>query len=263
MHPILHERSHADGLQVSPASPEAFEEILWSHFFTHTHDESKSQLLDANTKHPAFEAFYRNHIRKLMLSEKASRIIAKGNYNVTRIPYITSLFPDAKIIIAIRHPLAHIASLIKQHHWFCQQQTKYPSLLHYMRQAGHFEFGLDRRIINVGDTQVVKAIRKAWDEGKEVEGWALYWNSIYSHAIAQTPSANIHIVTYESLCSNPHATLAQLYQHCELEEPKITPVIKAPDYYNATFTREEIATVKSITGTTSKRFDYHFNQGAA
>jgi hypothetical protein len=79
------ERTHLDGIMVTPESPEAFEEVLWMHFFAGAHDPARSSLLDATTENPAFERFYPDHLRKLMVVQHASRYAAKGNYNIARL----------------------------------------------------------------------------------------------------------------------------------------------------------------------------------
>src|SRR5437868_2557711 len=54
-------RVHADGLAVSPESPEALEESLWMGFFPGAHDAHSSHVLNGTAEHPRFEAFYRSH----------------------------------------------------------------------------------------------------------------------------------------------------------------------------------------------------------
>jgi len=262
------ERSHRDGLYVTSDSPEAFEEILWMRFFPGRHDETKNQSLDAAASNPAFETFYNNHIRTLLLVENASRYAAKGNYNISRLPYLHKLFPDARFVIAVRHPLAHIASLMKQHAWFRDAQQHNPALLRYMRQAGHFEFGLDRRPIRLQDDCAFETIRQAWKDGNELEGWALYWDYIYGHLIRllqENPALAAHtrIITHESLCREPEATIPNLFTHCDLS---LTPdllekwkgKLQLPTYYKAEFTETERSLVQRITARTASHFGYDF-----
>jgi hypothetical protein len=78
------ERSHGDGIAVTSESPEAFEEPLWMAFFEGQHDPSASAVLDRRARCPAFERFYRDHIRKLLAVRGGRRYVAKGNYNLTR-----------------------------------------------------------------------------------------------------------------------------------------------------------------------------------
>ena len=60
------ERTHKDGIKVTPDSPEALEEVLWMAFFPGLHDPRQNAALDERTSNPAFERFYRDHIRKLL-----------------------------------------------------------------------------------------------------------------------------------------------------------------------------------------------------
>src|SRR6185436_18972190 len=106
-------RVHADGLAVSPESPEALEEPLWMGFFPMCHDSAASQVLDAHTDQPDFEHFYRNHLRKVLAIRGGKRYACKANYHVSRLEYLLKMFPDARIILPIRKPRDHVASLMK------------------------------------------------------------------------------------------------------------------------------------------------------
>ena len=127
------ERAHQDRVMISADSPDALEEMLWLAFFPRRHDPSVSNLFGPADHHPAFEAFYRMHIRKLLLAENASRYVAKANYHVARLPYLVRLFPDARFLIPIREPVGHIASLVRQHRKFSDGQRRQPRSLTYMQ----------------------------------------------------------------------------------------------------------------------------------
>ena len=134
------ERPHRDKVMITAESPDALEEMLWMAFFRHCHDPSVSNLLSGKDQHPRFEAFYRDHLRKLLLAERATRYVAKANYHVARLGYLSRLFPDVRFIIPVREPVAHIASLFRQHQRFSAGQRSHPRALHYMQRSGHFEF---------------------------------------------------------------------------------------------------------------------------
>lgn len=249
------ERSHADGLYVTSQSPEAFEEMLWMHFFPKIHDAGVNPILDSTTDNPLFENFYKDHIRKLLLVEHAKRYVAKGNYNITRMHYIAKLFPDAKFVVPVRHPVAHIASLMRQHDRFCELQHRDPALRDYMKQAGHFEFGLGRRFINVGDIPVVD---------DDVASWAHYWNAIHSYLLDELQaspqiSASTLILSYEALCESPHTQIAALLAHCEVDADKAEmweDKLKLPDYYKPEFSEKDLETIRNITGKTAQKLGY-------
>ncbi len=243
------ERAHKDRINITPDSPEAMEEIIWMSFFKNIHDPSINNLLTQDDIDNDFTAFYRNNIKKVILNRNGKRYITKGNYNISRIEFLNSIFPDAKFVIAIRNPIDHIASLIKQHNLFCQLEKDNNKVLIYMQNSGHFEFGLDRRPINFGNAEVISEIQKCWESGDEIRGWALYWSSVYSYVADLLENerllSKIILVDYDELCENPFETLDFIYGKCELnvdislimEQAK---TISSPDYYKNNFTKSEI-----------------------
>ena len=256
------ERAHKDRINITPNSPEAMEEILWMSFFKDIHDTSKNNSLNKNTINNNFVDFYKNNIKKILFSRNGNRYITKGNYNISRIEYINAIFPDAKFVVVIRNPVDHIASLMKQHSLFCKLEQDDKNVLSYMQTLGHFEFGLDRRPINFGNSSLVLEIQKCWSIGKDARGWAMYWSSVYSHVADLLEDdhllGNIILIDYDKLCQNPFKTLESIYNKCELniddsiliEQAK---TISAPIYYKHNFTKNEIGQINKETETTQKR----------
>jgi hypothetical protein len=255
------ERAHRDGVLITPDSPDALEEMLWMAFFPRCHDPSVNNRLAAGISHPAFEAFYRMHLKKLLLAERATRYVAKANYHVARLAYLVRLFPDAKIICPVRAPASHIASLVRQHRWFCGGQKKHPRALAWMQRSGHFEFGRDRRPMNLGDGERVRAIQRAWAAGEEVRGWAYYWDMVYGHitrlldADAQVRAAT-KVVRFEDLCAAPAETIRAVLDHCALPDgerivAQFTPSIRSPDYYQSPLSSAELALIREETASTA------------
>src|SRR5262249_1679220 len=156
--------------------------------------------------------FYRTHIRKLLLAEGATRYAAKANYHVARLPYLLRLFPDARFLLPVRAPAAHVASLVRQQRWFAHGQRQHPRALAYRRWAGHFECGVDRRPMHLGDGDRVRRIVAAWEAGDEVRGLALYWDMVYGY-LARLLAADARVrdaalvVRYEALEAAPAETL--------------------------------------------------------
>ncbi|HEX5078710.1 MAG TPA: sulfotransferase [Geminicoccaceae bacterium] len=257
------ERAHKDRIAVTPESPEAMEEVLWMTFFPDCHDAARSNLLGAQHSAPGFEAFYRDHIRKLLLLRQGRRYVAKGNYNVSRLGYLRTLFPDACFVVPVRDPVGHIASLMKQHRLFCAEETRDSRILDHMRRSGHFEFGLDRRPINFGDLATVRRIETLWQEGREVEGWAHYWASVYGHVADllerdRAVAERTLLVHYDDLCARPDAILERLYRHCGFEVAEATrreqaARIAAPTYYKAAFADDETGIIRAATDATAAR----------
>jgi hypothetical protein len=255
------ERVHRDRVLITPESPDALEEMLWMAFFPRCHDPSVSNRLEAGSSHPAFEAFYRAHLGKLLLAERATRYVAKANYHVARLAYLVRLFPDTRILLPVREPVSHIASLVRQHEWFCQGQRKHPRALAWMRRSGHFEFGRDRRPLNLGDDERVRAIQRAWAAGEEVRGWACYWDMVHGHlarlldADARVRAAT-KVVRFEDLCAAPAETIRAVLDHCALPGAErvvaqFTPSIRAPDYYPSPLSAAERALIREETASTA------------
>ncbi|MGE0231971.1 MAG: sulfotransferase [Flavobacteriaceae bacterium] len=258
------ERAHHDRIAITAESPEAFEEVLWMAFFDDLHDPSSSAVLGWETSCPPFEAFYRDHLRKILLLRGAGRYLAKGNYNVTRIGYLLKLFPDARFVIPVRAPADHIASLIKQHRLFSTASEADGRVAEYLRRSGHFEFGPDRRAVNTGASSAVPPAAKSWAQGDETAGWAHQWADVYGHVagLLEDPIMRdaIMIVRYEDLCIDPAGTLSGILGHCALAPGDIprraSETVSAPDYYRPSFEKSELATIARITGDVAARFGY-------
>ena len=260
------ERAHGDRIRITPDSPEAMEEPLWMAFFPSSHDPAVSHSLGEQDHHPEFERFYRDHIRKLLVVRGGTRYASKGNYNVTRLEYLLRIFPDARIVIPIREPARHVASLLRQHERFSAACEGNPRGLAHLRQAGHFEFGLDRRPINTGDDVGTAEILRLWREGEEVRGWARYWSQVYGYVAerlqaSETLRRAALVVRYEDLCDSPEATVRRVLTHSRVAAGEsaihaFTSRVSAPDYYSRQFTDEELAVIREETKATAARYGY-------
>jgi hypothetical protein len=237
------ERAHQDRILVTPDSPEALEEVLWQHFLPWLHAPGGgSRVLGPGASNPAFERFYRDHLRKVLLVRGGTRYLAKGNYNLTRLGYLRKLFPDARFLVPVRDPLWHVASLMKQHALFAAAEARDPRVLAHMRRAGHTEFGLGRRAVDVGDGAAAE-VEALWAAGEEARGWARYWNSLYRLVAAQRAAdpaglgEAAMVVRYEDLCARPRATLEAALAHARLDPPPPAELdamaarLAAPAYY--------------------------------
>ena len=211
------ERAHGDRILVTPNSPEAFEEIIWMHFFSAIHQANASQKISDERCYPEFEQYYRAVIQKLLWQQGAARYVAKGNYIISRIDCLSRLFPDAQFVIPVRHPLTQVASLLRQHQRFCHLEHEDDAILKYMQRSGHFEFGLDRRPVNIGRPEDSRSIRQYFENGQDVEGYAEQWRVVYGYVNEIRSRTNIKLVCYEQLCANADVVLSDLYHWLGLE----------------------------------------------
>jgi hypothetical protein len=131
-----------------------------------------------------------------------------------------------------------------------------------MQRSGHFEFGLDRRPINLGDSERVKRIRDAWSGGNEILGWARYWDMIYRY-LAELLESHREIrkaaivVRFEELCRTPAEIVQRVLEHCNLPDAKpvietFARIIRPPDYYKISFTSEELGIISAETAGTAQ-----------
>ncbi len=258
------ERAHRDRLMITADSPEAIEEVLWMHFFPAAHKPDCVHLMSAEDDHAQFEKYYREHILKLLAVSRRQRYVAKNNYHVTRLEYLLKLFPDARFVIPVRQPRHHIASLIKQHRLFSQQNTEDPRVSRQLQLSGHYEFGPRRCPI------VVSENRRAYYGGDrdDLAWYAGQWADVYGylHERMQKNQAladACRVVHYEDLCSDTSKTLREVFAHLDLDDESArriiaahSPTITAPDYYQADYSAEQEDLIRQITGTTAERFAY-------
>jgi hypothetical protein len=201
-----------------------------------------------------------------MLAERRSRYAAKANYHVARLPYLARLYPDARFLIPVRAPASHIASLMQQQRWFAQGQRKQRRALAYMQRSGHYEFGLDRRPIHLGDGDRVRRILSAWSAGEEVRGLAMYWDTVYGY-LARLLDSNprlrdsVLVVRYEDLRTSPRETLRLVFAHCALPDADNlvehhASGIRAPTSNESTFSPEDLGVIHEETAETARSWGY-------
>jgi hypothetical protein len=259
------ERPHQDRIRITPESPEAFEEPLWQFFFPDLHAPDALHRLTGERRFDEFEAFFKDHIRKILLTREKRRYLSKGNYNLVRIEYLAKIFPDARFIVPIRHPFTHVQSLVRQHALFSQYARNDPRVPRYLMAAGHYEFGPQRVPIRLSH-EAGDRIREAWQRGDDGAGYAAQWAEIYRfvdrlRSDAKNLAERILVVRYEDLCDGPHQVVSDILRHANLTldatiEPQAfghiaPPVCGAsdlPDGFRETVWRE--------TGSVAKLFGY-------
>jgi hypothetical protein len=216
------ERPHQDRIRINNDSPEAFEEPIWQYFFPCVHHVNTRHVLTMADADPRFNAFYMDHLRKVLLLRGRDRYVSKGNYNLTRLEYLAHLLPDARFVIPIRHPLSHVNSLVRQHRLFTRYSEEDRRVPEYMRAAGHYEFGPQRVPVNL-DEESPPRILEAWGAGQDDLGYAVMWRSVYAHVhrFARGDCAlakRIRVIRYEDFCADPKTVLGGLFEFCELTE---------------------------------------------
>ena len=259
------QRAHGDRIEVTIDSPEAFEEPLWMHFFPGRHDPQVDQVLEPGAGDGRFEAFYRAHIGKLLAVHGRGRYLAKGNYNLARLPFLLTLFPDARLIVPLREPVAQVASLLKQDRLFCRAAAEDPAIDDHLRRTGHFEFGPGKRAENLGDAAAAAAIAAAFASGDGTDAYARQWQLSYgwlADRLDRDPAlaAADHLVDYEALCRAPEPGLRALARHAVVPDADLPPLlarwlprISPPDYYRPDLAPAQVERVRARCASTHAR----------
>jgi Sulfotransferase family len=266
------ERPHQDRIRITPESPEAFEEPIWQFFFPDLHAADALHRLSGERRFAEFEAFFRDHIRKILLIRGQRRYLSKGNYNVVRIEYLATLFPDARFIVPIRHPFTHVQSLARQHALFTQYARNDPRVPRYLMAAGHYEFGPQRVPIRLSH-ESGNRIRDAWQRGHDAAGYAAQWGEIYGFVDRLRRDANglaerMLVVRYEDFCDRPHQVVSGILRHANLHsettiDPQAFDHIAPPPGGSASDLPDDFReTVWRETGPVAKLFGYSPTDGA-
>ena len=176
----LVERAHGDGIKVSLASPEAFEEVFWM-----TYGET-----DKNIKKK-----FNKYVQLVNHRYQKKRYLSKNNQNIRRLELISNTFPNSKILIPFRNPIKHSYSLLSQHQKFIETAKNDLFVSDYMRWIGHTEFGPNYTPIQ--DENLI--FKNYLDINHWLEQWFLTYQNCYEK---HKDRKNIYFICYEQLCSS-------------------------------------------------------------
>ncbi len=214
------ERAHGDGMQISPDSPEALEEIVWKTFWQRHYQSDRIIPWDIEEKEE-FTDFFRSHMGKIILLRRQNsadgfvRYISKNNANIARIQLLKRLFPQAITIVPFRHPLDHAHSLLQQHLNFLKIHQADPFASEYMRAIGHFDFGQNLRPIDFGSW----FDKRTSLDTQSLSFWLEYWLVSYQYLLNENASL-VNFVNYEALCNHPQAGLECLAKAIASNNPE-------------------------------------------
>jgi len=176
---VLKERAHADGINISTESPEAFEEVFWKTFADDEEVEEK----------------FRIYISNIIFKYKKERYLSKNNQNIRRIALISSIFTQSKILVNFREPIQHAYSLLSQHRKFIEESKNDKFISKYMKWIGHTEFGPNYIPIHNQNLN--------FQNDLEINHWIEQWYLTYIDSFQSLKNMkNVSFISYEKLCSN-------------------------------------------------------------
>jgi hypothetical protein len=206
------ERAHADGVLVSEDSAEAFEEVLWRALWPHKYGRERIELWSVDDCTAEALAQLLEHMRKIVALRRPGnaverRYASKNNANIARLPLLRRMFPDASVVVPIRHPLQHARSLLRQHRNFLALHAQEAFARRYMEDIGHYEFGKLHRPIRFPGLDALIGGRSPLT----LDYWLGYWIAAFEHV-----REHRHVIipiSYEALCARPQAVFSNLLGH--------------------------------------------------
>ena len=213
------ERAHGDGMQISPDSHEALEEVVWKTFWQRHYHRDRIIPWDYE-ENEQFQQFLDSHLRKIIFLRRqnissSTRYVSKNNANIARIRMLNKLYPDSSIIVPFREPLHHASSLLQQHLNFLQIHQADPFAAEYMKAIGHYDFGQNLRPIDFDGWYDKRQSR----DTKSLGFWLEYWIASYKHLLTKNPNS-INFFDYDELCRNPRSGLKSLADILESSNPE-------------------------------------------
>jgi sulfotransferase family protein len=213
------ERAHGDGLKVSADSAEAFEEMIWNHYWPGHYQSNKIKPWSI-CNDDEFTTFLKNHLKKIILirkqdKERFPRYISKNNLNISRLNCLPEIITDAKIIVLFREPLQHAYSLLAQHKNFLNAHHNDEFMKAYMKGIGHFDFGENFRPIDFGSW----LDQNHHQDELDINYWLEYWIATYGDVLSNLKSP-VQLLSYNVLTDSPISSLQKLASYLEIDNPE-------------------------------------------
>jgi hypothetical protein len=220
---VARERAHGDGMSVSFDSPEAFEEVIWlAHLGQRYVREDRVLPLTPGDVGRDFATAFDRAIRKCLLLEAGGpdaaggmRYLSKNNANISRLPVLSRLCPEGRILVPFRAPSAHVGSLMTQHASFLKRHASDRFARQYMRWLGHFEFGAELRPVDFDDWLEREGWPGGVDAATDVGFWLRYWRVVYSSLLEQADE-RVLFVNYDAMLRDGETALERIADHLHL-----------------------------------------------
>lgn len=203
------ERAHGDGMMVTMDSPEAFEEIIWRHFWPKHYQQGRIVPWQ-KSQSASFETYLATHFKKIIAARTGDqyhgqRYVSKNNLNIARLPYLVRLFPNSAILVPFRHPLQHARSLLRQHLNFLDIHAEDGFARAYMRDIGHYDFGANLKPVDFNHW----VSGATYKDAKGINFWLEYWVNAYRY-VSSLDAPQIHLLGYDELCIHPERDLKKV-----------------------------------------------------
>lgn len=204
-------RAHGDGLEIDLDSPEAFEEVYWKLFWPEKYKKKKIIMWAREDDQYKFTKCLKVCFQKVPYIRgcPTARYLSKNNANIARLQMISRAFPKAQVVVPVRAPAPHAASLFRQHQNFLKQHEGDEFIRRYMLDIGHLEFGLLHTPIEF----------RGFDSGAyspdSPDYWLTYWIAAFTEVLANIDFCLV--VLQDDLRTNTHSSMSNLLDKMGIE----------------------------------------------
>jgi len=200
------ERAHGDGLTIDLDSPEAFDEIFWRDQWPSHYTKDQITPWKQSELNTDFTVFLSQQMQKIIYARRGNtpgaRYISKNNAHIARLALLRAMYPAAQIIVALRDPAAHAASLLRQHINFTHQHLADDFTKRYMADIGHYEFGVLHRPLGFN----VASLKDYQPD--QPDYWLAYWISAFEPLTHN--NEGLLIITQDKLRHTPNQQIQSL-----------------------------------------------------
>ena len=209
------ERAHGDGIEISERSPEAFEEMVWKHFWPEHYQDAHIRPWRPDDSNPEFDAFFERHMRKVLALHRNDagaedpdgrprRYLSKNNLNIARLAAPPPGLRRGTFLVPFRDPVQQAASMHRQHRRFLQLHEDDDFVREYMEAIGHHEFGKGLKPVNFGGW-----LDEEPGTPDALAFWVRYWRAAYRFVLEHAPDTAV-LVSYRRLTEAPERALTAL-----------------------------------------------------
>ena len=209
---VRRERAHGDGIKIDLDSPEAFDEVYWKLYWPEKYDRHRIGMWQASDHQAEGILRLQTCFQKIthLQGRGATHYLSKNNANIARLGLIQRAFPGAQVIMPVRRPAPHAASLFRQHLNFLEQHSNDDFILRYMHDIGHLEFGLLHTPIAFRTFENITAYTPDLPDY-----WLEYWIAAFRDVIANIDSC--HVVLQDDLRSNTNSCMQHLLGKLDID----------------------------------------------
>lgn len=202
-------------------------EWVWSQSEKSLWDERCTDLtVGSEFSDPRFERYLRSMIRRHILVQRATRFVNKNPVNCLRIGYLHRLFPDARFVTIVRHPVDTVLS----HHRAAARMRRVVYADARVRRTFQVDLHID--ILSMCIKTRTYAQTLALDQVHPLLGIANQWKDLQTEvldSIDREPGLGERVLPlcYEDLVSQPAHTLERVWRFVELHGEQADAITRA------------------------------------